>query len=882
MKIKNKLRLVICILLTLFVVLGIVSYMYIIKIHKDLASIINVEVPSSAASFEMEINLEEIGVALFEYLNQHNDDSLLRIKKDEKHFEFFLNQYLKLAISTREKKLAGKINKTYILYKNLTTRLIHIEDGLRKYVGVINENFEEMDNIIDDNIQIFLKSKLPLIDEKMHVSMELEININGIAKGLAKYLISNDPRYERRIDKDEDDFNKALKEYKKLRNCPLELQYLKQLQDIFTDNISHIRNLIELSKVKDKNLIIFAKLRAEIDDFLDDEVQIISQNKLRLAENKSNQTIHTTFNVILSILIFGFIVGIFLSVIITRSITLPIKKLRKGVEIIGEGNLNYRVNVNSKDEIGLLAKAFNTMTGDLKSSRSELEFYSKNLKQLVGKRTLELESKISEYKIAQKEINRKNVELNLLSKFPSENPNPVLRVKRDKTILFLNQSAQKILQKNNFKVGTVLTGEWEKYIDDVLKSNTVINEVEISVDDRIYSYNFVPVINSQYINIYGIDINQRKQIEKNLIKKTHDLSERVKEINCLYRISKLMETSDVELKDICQAIVGIISSSWQYPDITCSRMKIDNKEYTTATFVESNWKQEADISVNDKMIGILQVYYIEERPEIAEGPFLKEERDLLDAIAVHIGKRIEKFRMNVEHAAIQNKLFHSEKMASIGEVAAGLGHEINQPLGALLLTSEVLEEAVKINDLNRVKIYSGKIKTQVKRISNLINSLNIFSRTSTQDRFEPVDLNVCINNIITLLLPQIKQDSIELELDLSADPLVIDSSRIDIERLLLNILNNSRFAVNTNIDKKIISVQTIEKDNKKTIIISDNGSGIPKNIINKIFDPFFTTKDIGKGTGLGLSLCHGIVQKYNGSISVESELTEGSVFTIIF
>ncbi len=235
-----------------------------------------------------------------------------------------------------------------------------------------------------------------------------------------------------------------------------------------------------------------------------------------------------------------------------------------------------------------------------------------------------------------------------------------------------------------------------------------------------------------------------------------------------------------------------------------------------------------------------------------------------------------------ERDYIQNKLFQAEKMASIGEVTAGLGHEINQPLGSLILLSQLLVKAAQDKDFDRAEKFSLKIKDQVGRINKLIESLNIFSRTSTQDKFETVDLNVCLNSVITLLTPQIKQEDIKLRLELYDGPLAINASRVEIERLLLNLLNNARFAVNSKESGKIITVKSFIRSNIYTIIISDNGIGIPKDIINKIFDPFFTTKEIGMGTGLGLSLCHGIVKKYSGTISVESEVDLNTTFTLNF
>jgi len=141
-----------------------------------------------------------------------------------------------------------------------------------------------------------------------------------------------------------------------------------------------------------------------------------------------------------------------------------------------------------------------------------------------------------------------------------------------------------------------------------------------------------------------IDITDRKQSEVVLRERTKDLDERVKELNCLYGISNLVEKPDISLEEISQGLVDLIPLSWQYPEITCSRMFLDDEEYKTENFKETNWKQSSEIFVTGKRIGVLEICYLEEKPEIDEGPFLKEERNLIDAITGRLRHVIERIR----------------------------------------------------------------------------------------------------------------------------------------------------------------------------------------------------------------------------------------------
>ncbi|HOV90141.1 MAG TPA: sensor histidine kinase [Syntrophorhabdaceae bacterium] len=135
---------------------------------------------------------------------------------------------------------------------------------------------------------------------------------------------------------------------------------------------------------------------------------------------------------------------------------------------------------------------------------------------------------------------------------------------------------------------------------------------------------------------------KHRQTRLLLQKKTHALGERVKELNCLYKMSYLVERYGISLEKILHGIVNIIPPAWQYPDITCARIIIDDSVFSTDNFRITPWRQVSPITVKGKRSGYLEVYYLEERPESFEGPFLKEERYLIDVIAKRIGEIIER------------------------------------------------------------------------------------------------------------------------------------------------------------------------------------------------------------------------------------------------
>lgn len=231
-----------------------------------------------------------------------------------------------------------------------------------------------------------------------------------------------------------------------------------------------------------------------------------------------------------------------------------------------------------------------------------------------------------------------------------------------------------------------------------------------------------------------------------------------------------------------------------------------------------------------------------------------------------------------EMQRLKEQLYHSYKLASLGLLISGIAHEINNPIAGIITYAEVLK--MKTQD---EKIHEGlqKILKGAERCKHIIENLLTFSRQKTPSRtLESV--NDIIDRTIELRNYWLKKYSIEIIKKYGELPFtLIDSQQLQL--VILNMILNAEQAIinSGNENGKIIFETIFEADKKKIIIcISDNGHGIPQNIISKIFDPFFTTKPIGTGTGLGLSIAHGIISEHDGVIRVESRENEGTTFVI--
>ncbi len=261
-----------------------------------------------------------------------------------------------------------------------------------------------------------------------------------------------------------------------------------------------------------------------------------------------------------------------------------------------------------------------------------------------------------------------------------------------------------------------------------------------------------------------------------------------------------------------------------------------------------------------------------------------------------------------ELKSAQSQLIQSEKMASLGELTAGIAHEIQNPLNFVNNFSEVsnelideMKEELNKGDVDEAKFIADDIKQNLEKINHhgkradaIVKGMLQHSR-QTKGVKEPTDINALCDEYIRLsfhgMRAKDKNFNAEIKTDFDESIGTINVVPQDIGRVLLNLFNNAFYAVNekfkanrlllTDNYKPTVSVQTKKLNDKIEIIVSDNGNGIPQNIIDKIFQPFFTTKPTGEGTGLGLSLAYDIITKeHNGTIKVESKKGEGSIFII--
>jgi len=486
--------------------------------------------------------------------------------------------------------------------------------------------------------------------------------------------------------------------------------------------------------------------------------------------------------------------------------------------------------------------------------------------------------------------------------------------------------------------------------------------------------------------LHNMDLEEeRKRLEYNL-------SKRVKELECLYGIADIAERPAITLDALYQEVANLLPQAWQYPEITCSKITINGKEFRANNYRETEWNQSADIKVHGAKAGVVEVDYLEERPEIDEGPFLKEERLLINAVAERLGKITERKQAEekIKHAAeewrttfdsitdlvsicdkdfklvrvnkafadvfemkpaeligkpcyeivhgtnepipncpqkvtiktkkpatveffephlgmhlemstspifnekgeviacvhvirditkrkkMEEQLIITDRLASVGELASGIAHELNNPLTSVIGFSDLLLEKDIPDD---VKEDLSVVNREAKRTAEVVQNLLIFARKHPPGK-QLVNINSIIEKVLELRAYEQKVSNIQVNTQFAPDLPEVMADYFQVQQVFLNIIINAEhFMIEAN-NRGTLTITTERAGDIIKASFADDGPGIAKENLGHLFDPFFTTKEVGKGTGLGLSICHGIITKHGGRIYAESEFGKGATFVV--
>ena len=233
-----------------------------------------------------------------------------------------------------------------------------------------------------------------------------------------------------------------------------------------------------------------------------------------------------------------------------------------------------------------------------------------------------------------------------------------------------------------------------------------------------------------------------------------------------------------------------------------------------------------------------------------------------------------------ERKKIEAALRQSEKMSAVGVLAAGVAHEINNPLGIMLGFAQAVAKKLREDDPLSMPIRS--IEREAVRCKDLVQSLLVFSRASRSEQWEELGLNAAVDGALALIVAQAKAHGVELKVEMGRGLPAIYANRSQVQQVAINLAANGIDAMNGGGTLAISTAAPAGRPGYVELRVTDTGSGIPAEIQEQIFEPFFTTKEVGKGTGLGLALVYEIVQKHGGIIEFNSEPGKGTEFLVLF
>ena len=352
------------------------------------------------------------------------------------------------------------------------------------------------------------------------------------------------------------------------------------------------------------------------------------------------------------------------------------------------------------------------------------------------------------------------------------------------------------------------------------------------------------------------------------------LRERVKELTCLFGIAKLASKPTLDLAAFLSQAIELIPQGWQYPEITEARVTVNDLSYATPGFVDGPHKQSADIFVKGVKAGQIDVVYTRQTAPFFEGPFLREERSLLDEIGRRIGLFVEQWNAEQERSKLEEQLRHADRLATIGQLTAGVAHELNEPLSVILGFAQLIRGSGSIGDQTTRDV--DKIISATLHAREVIRKMMFYTRQMPVQKVR-CDLSQLVRDGLYFLESRCNNEGIVMTRDLEEGLPTVMADPAQLYQVLVNLGVN---AIQAMPNGGRLTISTRSASDRVCLTVSDTGTGMTEEVLGRLFTPFFTTKEAGQGTGLGLAVVQGIVMAHGGEIHVDSEPGTGSSFEV--
>ncbi|WP_055436757.1 sensor histidine kinase [Lacinutrix algicola] len=351
------------------------------------------------------------------------------------------------------------------------------------------------------------------------------------------------------------------------------------------------------------------------------------------------------------------------------------------------------------------------------------------------------------------------------------------------------------------------------------------------------------------------------------------LKERIKELTCLYEVSSIIVNANEELiEDTLKAIAFSIKKGFQFPAET-------EVDIITEAFCISTDKREGSIIAISSEIILFnevkgQLIANLETSKFKIEDFLDEEQLLLDNIAMKIGNLLERLEIQKNETSLKRQMERADRLGILGEITAGIAHELNTPLANILGFAELLKEDLTTNNKQTNDV--DKIIKNAIFSREVVKKLMFFACEMPQE-MKRVNIVPNVKNAINLLDATFRKEQVKYIVKIEEEEMWLKADPIQLTQIIFNLLINAIYFSPVN---GLVTIEVKALKNEIVLKIIDEGKGLSTDDQNKIFQPFFSTKPIGDGSGLGLSVVHGIVSSHKGTITAKNNKNKGAIFTV--
>jgi PAS domain S-box-containing protein len=595
-------------------------------------------------------------------------------------------------------------------------------------------------------------------------------------------------------------------------------------------------------------------------------------------EEEVYRSLHVTERFLLLMVLIALVLSIFLTVTLSKVLTKPIQELTEVTTKMVRGDLSQRVKVHGGDEIGVLGTSFNRLIGQIQN-------YTSNLEKMVEGRTQELKESREKYREISRFLN---------SILESATEYAIIALDFYGKIMEFNKGAEKlfgfkkeeVVGKENIGI-TILPEDQKSGIQEQMSKRTRaegVCELEMTRvrndGQRFPAFTTVTAIMDPSGRTAGFveiirDITMRKSLERQL-RETKEFLENIMESSVdgilttdlkgkLTYVNRAMEEMLQYKRD---EVLGGHISRFYVKGIGQARevMKLLKE-------VERTENYEMEVRKRDgKELTIMTSLFL----------LRNEEGQIIGTAGIFKDISAQKL-LEAELKSAQARLIEASKMRALGELVAGVAHELNNPLMASQTVLHVIMKKLPPDWPERERL--DLIRKCNDRIARIVDHLRDFSR-QTEPEFQEIDINQPVENALMITGQQLLNHGISIVRNLSGGLPKILGDPNQLEQVFLNLISNARDAMEDSkgLKKELTITSSLAQDGgppSVVVTVKDSGVGIPPEILDKVLEPFFSTKPVGKGTGLGLSLCFSIIEAHGGRLEIESRPGEGTEVRII-